>query len=147
VKSCACPVVSCRFPTSSALPCVLQLFFPLRLCVFGGWVASMRRWTMLEPNYDHVGNAILGLFILTSGEDWPDYMFNACDITGVNRSLKRDANQYAAYYFVLFVAVSNFFLLSLVRECWVALHTPAQPCRSLLSSAPLSCVMYRAPTS
>lgn len=76
-------------------------------------VPPCRDSATISPNYDNVANAFLALFVLTSQEDWPTFMYQGVDTTGEDRTLKRDATPGAAYFFIVFVAISSFFLLSL----------------------------------
>ena len=56
---------------------------------------------------------MLFLFIMSSGEGWPNTMFQAADSTSPGHSPERDASPYAAYFFVVFVCVGDFFLMNL----------------------------------
>ena len=69
-------------------------------------------WTSKEPNYDNVINAISALFILSSEEGWPDIMYTAVDARGVDLALKKDSNEYIAYYFVIFILIGSFFFIN-----------------------------------
>jgi hypothetical protein len=58
--------------------------------------------------------ALVTLFILTSGSDWNEFMYHGTDVTSVDSSMQRDASEYNSLFFVVFVCISSFFLLSLV---------------------------------
>ncbi len=76
-----------------------------------------------RPNFDNVLNALVTLFILTSGEDWNVYMLNGVDATNSHRSMRQNAHPAAAYYYVVFMCFSSFFFLGLVRRCFAVLNT------------------------
>ena len=61
-------------------------------------------WQVSEMNFDNVYEAMIVLFICASGEGWPDVMFETCDITEVDYSMKRDHSEYYAYYYVIYIA-------------------------------------------
>lgn len=70
-------------------------------------------WVSMSPNFDNTLQGLLALFVMSSGEGWPDVMYAASDATGVDMSPKRDHSWYNAYYFVIFVCIGGFFLLNL----------------------------------
>ena len=77
---------------------------------------SGEAWVVPQPNFDNTLQAMLTLYITSSGEGWPSVMFRAVDTTGEDRGPKRDNSPLAAYYFVVFVCVGGFFFLNLVRD-------------------------------
>ena len=93
------------------MPCAGSYFDPGEASGAGGW--KERQIVPSPSNFDNVGNAMLTLFVMSSLEAWPDVMFRACDITGLQWSRRREANPIAAYYFVMFVAIGVFFFLNL----------------------------------
>jgi hypothetical protein len=72
-----------------------------------------RQWSTPALNFDNVGEALLALVVFASGEGWPDAMFNACDMAGLDRQPIRDASPGNAYYFILVTAMFGFFLMDL----------------------------------
>merc|ERR1711968_244431 len=73
-----------------------------------------RIWAPLTVNFDHIGNATLSVYEITSGEMWPDIMYDVVAATpGVeNVPLKDENNQVAALYFVLVIFVCSFIMLN-----------------------------------
>lgn len=65
------------------------------------------------PNFDNVLEAFQTIFIMTSGESWPSFMFQSMDIVDAGRQPERGASAWNAFYFIAFVIVSVFFLLNL----------------------------------
>lgn len=92
----------------SVLPCDATVTF-----VDESGAVVPREWTVERPNFDNVFEAMLTLFVVSSGEGWPDVMFRASDTTGVDRSPEEEAAFWNAYYFVIFVCVGAFFFLDL----------------------------------
>lgn len=70
-------------------------------------------WKTEMPNFDNIINAMTTLFILSSEEGWPDIMDKAIDGRDIGLSPVINYNQYAAYYFVVFITVSSFFFMNL----------------------------------
>lgn len=66
-----------------------------------------------EANFDNIFNAMLTLFITSSGEGWPTTMYQVSDVTQVNHQPKRGNSKENAYYFVLFIFIGSFFLVNL----------------------------------
>jgi voltage-dependent calcium channel L type alpha-1D len=79
----------------------------------GNFRVEPRQWTTPPLNFDNVGEALLALVVFASGEGWPDAMFNACDMAGLDKQPLRDASPENAYYFVVVAAVFGFFLMDL----------------------------------
>ena len=71
-------------------------------------------WRNAKFNFDNFGAALLSTFLMHAGDDWQEIMWVAMDITGEGTGLQTDANQYAAFYFVIAVALGNFFWLNLL---------------------------------
>jgi len=63
-----------------------------------------REWSSADSNFDSFPRAMLTLFETTSGEGWTVTMFNAVDAAGTD---------IAAWYFIVFIVLSNFFLLNM----------------------------------
>jgi hypothetical protein len=72
-----------------------------------------RSWQRNDVNFDNLPRALLSLFIFASGEGWPDIMFAASDIVGVDVQPERDHSPLAAYYFVIYIALTSFFFVEL----------------------------------
>ena len=76
--------------------------------------AAGGKWRNAKFNFDNFGAALLSTFLLHAGDDWQEIMWVAMDTTGIGTGLKTDNNQAAALYFVLTVAIGNFFWLNLL---------------------------------
>ena len=62
-----------------------------------------RLWRSLEPNFDNVGAALVTIFEITSGEMWPDIMYNT--IAGVKPGYAMKDNYSRAGPFIYFFLV------------------------------------------
>jgi voltage-dependent calcium channel L type alpha-1D len=74
---------------------------------------ATREWVRSDMNFDNVFEAMLALFVFATGEGWPDAMFEASDVVGINYNPKRNATAGNAMFFVLNVAVFQFFVMEL----------------------------------
>jgi hypothetical protein len=72
-----------------------------------------RSWERNDMNFDNLPKALLSLFIFASGEGWPDVMFAASDIVGVDMQPQRDHSPLSAYFFVIYMALTSFFFVEL----------------------------------
>jgi hypothetical protein len=70
-------------------------------------------WETYDPNFDNVPEAYMALFIVSSGENWPDIMRHAMDVTEEDHAPVKDNTIYAAYYFIIFVFIGSYFFLNL----------------------------------
>lgn len=71
-------------------------------------------WENAPHHYDNVVAAYLSLFILTSQENWPDQMYNGTDAYGEGEAMVKNYSPAMAYFFVVFMCVSNIFFLNLL---------------------------------
>ena len=76
---------------------------------------SCGRWLPIYPNFDNFATAIVTLFIITTGSNWDILMHYGVDVVGVDVSMQQNHSQPNSFYYVVFVFISTFFLLSLVR--------------------------------
>ena len=70
-------------------------------------------WINTNSNFDSVYRAFVVLFIVMSQESWPNRMLEGCNSVGVGMAQVHNGNQYIAYYYIVYLMVSNFFLLNL----------------------------------
>jgi hypothetical protein len=69
-------------------------------------------WQNLFYNFDNVLEALITLFTISSQEAWPDRMYEGIDAVDVGIAPKFDNNPVAAYYYVIYVVIGNFFLVN-----------------------------------
>nr|QQY02590.1 voltage-dependent R-type calcium channel subunit alpha-1E [Cryptocotyle lingua] len=72
-----------------------------------------RTWDSRDFNYDHVINAMLTLFTVTTGEGWPEVLKNSISITSVDRGPIADFRQEMAIFYIVFFIVFPFFFVNI----------------------------------
>ena len=72
-----------------------------------------RAWAPERTNFDHVGNAVLALFEVGAGENWPPIMFRAVDGCSSDVGPQRNCSIVSGLYFVAFICIGGFFLINL----------------------------------
>lgn len=72
-----------------------------------------RYWTSEYRNFDNIGNAMLTLFEISSGEGWVSTMWNGVDARGPDLAMMRDHNLPAAVFFIVFMVVGMLFFVNL----------------------------------
>jgi voltage-dependent calcium channel T type alpha-1H len=65
-------------------------------------------WESAAWNFDHVGEALISLFIMSTTESWMDIMRQGMDATGVGQQPVQDESEEAAWFFVGFMLVCSF---------------------------------------
>jgi hypothetical protein len=75
--------------------------------------SGLWQWQSQPLHFDNTPGAMLTLFVMSSMEGWPTVMYRACDTTLVDHEPQQNANQFFAYYFVIFLVIGGFFFLSL----------------------------------
>ena len=76
-------------------------------------ISSGNVWINAFYNFDNVLEALATLFTISSQEAWPDRMYQGIDATGVGTAPRLNYNPLAAYYYIIYVVVGNFFLVNL----------------------------------
>ena len=76
-------------------------------------------WRPNRFNFDNIGQAIITIFIISTGDNWQDIMYVAMDSTGKDTAPERDANKGAAAFFVFSILFAmmlwaNLFVSALV---------------------------------
>jgi hypothetical protein len=74
---------------------------------------AVARWVTYQSSFDNVPAAMLTLFVVASMEGWHLVMFHATDGVGADQQPARDNNILASYYFLCFVLLGSFFMISL----------------------------------
>ncbi|EGR31607.1 hypothetical protein IMG5_106200 [Ichthyophthirius multifiliis] len=69
------------------------------------------QWMVRDINFDNIGSGMLTLFVLSTIEGWPNYLFYFID-SDENGPLKNNSF-YFALYFAVFILIGSLFLLNL----------------------------------
>eukprot|EP00760_Papus_ankaliazontas_P035196 PhM_4_TR7667/c0_g1_i1/m.28456 len=77
-------------------------------------VTKEMKWESFHDNFDDVGHAMLVLFKLAVKEQWTKHMFDGMDAVGDDVGPEKDGNPSAAFFFVTFIVVGNFFGTNMV---------------------------------
>ena len=85
---------------------------------FGNFINNLgqeesRQWISAPYNYDNFSQAILTLFSISTLASWPTYMYAVVDGVGQGIAEKRDYNQYAAIFYIVFIFLTDFFIMNL----------------------------------
>lgn len=68
-------------------------------------------WSTYDINCDNIGSSMLFLFILSSFEGWPNYVYNFIDADDSGPILNNSS--YFAGFFFVFIFVGSFFSINL----------------------------------
>ena len=79
----------------------------------GQGVMEERRWLDKEANFNNIYKAMMTLFEMSTTEGWLEVLYSAADVTGRDRQPRRNANEIAVPYFILFMVIGSFFLVNL----------------------------------
>jgi len=86
-------------------------------------------WAARPENFDSIGAALTTVFELTTGENWPTFMFYGVDGVGDQQPAMQNADGIASVYYCLIQLVLNMFLVelfaSIVVETYNALRDRA----------------------
>ena len=73
-----------------------------------------RVWKSPERNFNTIGESIITLIGIASGEDWATPMLSAIDSTGVETGPIRDNKPVYAAFFIFYMILMSFFIVNLV---------------------------------
>lgn len=76
-------------------------------------VERTREWKNREFNFDNVFKALVTLFTSSTGEGWPNVMFNAIDSTDIDQGPVLNNQIQVALFFIFFVVIFSFFFLNI----------------------------------
>ncbi|CUG88424.1 calcium channel protein, putative, partial [Bodo saltans] len=77
-------------------------------CIDAGYA-----WENTGYNFDHVGQALISLFVVSSLQKWGEVLFAVVDAVGPGVAPQQDANPAAAFYVLTFAVIGGFFFISL----------------------------------
>ena len=70
-------------------------------------------WRNNKFNFDNFAEAMVSVFVISTGDNWQDIMYVAMDSVGDGKAPSRDHSSFAAAYFVLVVLVAMLFWANL----------------------------------
>ncbi|CAF3048488.1 unnamed protein product [Rotaria sp. Silwood2] len=74
---------------------------------------SDHRWQNRQYNFDHLGQALLTLFVLSSKDGWVQIMYNGIDAVDVEMQPIKNYSEAKLIYFVSFILIVSFFVLNM----------------------------------
>ena len=91
----------------------------MNFCTFGNGyynrydcIALGGTWTLHYLNFENLLNGLKVLFIVSTLDDWPDYVYWFIDADEIN-PMRDNYRAYSAY-FMIFIFISSFFLINLL---------------------------------
>ncbi|XP_062575412.1 voltage-dependent R-type calcium channel subunit alpha-1E-like [Saccostrea cucullata] len=73
---------------------------------------SNREWKRRDFHFDNVFAAMTTLFVITTGEGWPDILDSATSSSGIDKGPKHEENLPISIFFVVYIAIAPFFFLN-----------------------------------
>ena len=73
-----------------------------------------RRWANTFLNFDHLGEAVMSLFVVTTMDDWMVISYGCMDAVGVDRQPVENHAPYMAIYVFAFVFLGSLFWVNLL---------------------------------
>jgi len=70
-------------------------------------------WQNQAYNFDHLGNSLMTLFVLSSIDGWVEIMYNGIDSVGVDMNPKENHREGLAFFFVAFLLIGGFFIINM----------------------------------
>ncbi|ESO07430.1 hypothetical protein HELRODRAFT_170765 [Helobdella robusta] len=71
------------------------------------------RWLNRKYNFDHLGHALMTLFVLASMDGWVNIMYSGLDAVGVDQQPIMNYNEWRLIYFISFLLLVGFFVLNM----------------------------------
>ncbi|CAF4166245.1 unnamed protein product, partial [Rotaria sp. Silwood2] len=71
------------------------------------------QWQNQQYNFDHLGHALLTLFVLSSKDGWVQIMHNGIDAVDVEMQPRRNYSESKFIYFISFILIVSFFVLNM----------------------------------
>lgn len=87
--------------------------------LINGAIIQNRQWVNPVFNFDDVGNALLSLFIITTGDRWMEMTTRGVDATDVNLQPKQNNSPASSLFFISFTVCSTLFWTRLLAACVV----------------------------
>ena len=76
--------------------------------------SQMRQWVNPVLNFDHIGNSMLSLFVVTTMDKWFEIAHRGMDVTEVDHQPVTDASSINVLFFIAFVLLSSLFWVYLL---------------------------------
>merc|ERR1719316_1787658 len=70
-------------------------------------------WVNQPYNFDHLGNSLMTLFVLSSIDGWVEIMYYGVDIAGVDKQPQENNNEGLVVFYVGFLLIGGFFIINM----------------------------------
>ena len=81
-------------------------------CVGVAATGLQRRWETQDVNFDWIGDALVSVYVVSSGDHWPRRMYAGMDSTSPDTGPSINASSFIAMFYVLVIFIGSFFVLS-----------------------------------
>ncbi len=71
------------------------------------------QWINSDYNFDHLGQALLALFVISSKDGWVNIMYSGIDAVGIDKQPIENYNEWMLLYFISFLLLVGFFVLNM----------------------------------
>lgn len=71
------------------------------------------KWRKYDINFDNIYESLVSLFVLSTLEGWPDYLYEVVDGNDKERGPTPDNHNYVKYLFVIFIFIGSIFCVNL----------------------------------
>jgi hypothetical protein len=78
-----------------------------------GCLAAGGEWQNAPFNFDNIGQASVSVFVMSTGDNWQDLMWQGTDATGMDKQPLERNSPLSAFYFVAVVILAYFFWANL----------------------------------
>lgn len=133
----------------------------------GSCAALGGAWANPDFHFDDILSALKALFVISTLEGWHTIMYHAVDATEIDDLPQKDATKMSALFFIVFILVGSFFLISLFvgiifdnfvklrdeatgvgmltaeQKCWVNLQSKIIAARPMALPLPPSLLRYK----
>jgi len=75
--------------------------------------AGADAWINRPYNFDHLGNSLMTLFVLSSIDGWVEIMYHGIDSVGIDMQPKENHREGLAFFFVAFLLIGGFFIINM----------------------------------
>nr|XP_022322875.1 voltage-dependent calcium channel type A subunit alpha-1-like [Crassostrea virginica] len=71
-----------------------------------------REWRRRDFHFDNVFSAMSTLFVITTGEGWPNILDSAVSSVGVDQGPRKNSSPGISIFFIVYIAIAPFFFLN-----------------------------------
>jgi hypothetical protein len=76
-------------------------------------LSGANNWKNRPYNFDHLGNSLMTLFVLSSIDGWVEILYHGIDSAGIDKQPKENNREGLALFFVAFLLIGGFFIINM----------------------------------